>query len=308
MFLLLTCLYTSLFAQKTFDNGLLSFTYPSYFKNSEISNAEHMVLKLESNKYTFTISLWDYKYKMDESVDAWDDAIYNNYNGFSPGNSKFVSIERCLISTKTGKEHSLKIKTNSYENKIKFKHLFYLIIKNGYLFVFSTTSEGTYTKNTPTTYEDNLIKGVSFKNIRKSKNNTELPQEVLNQIKNTYMSFCKELNEQTPLYVDDITTLISAVFIDWTITITYKVSIDTNDYTEQELKLMMDEMREYGKNNAKILLKRGSYDLNINDFLQLMEMINLRFRMNYIDTNNIPIGSIVYGYKDFSDDNQAPGF
>lgn len=297
--ILLIFVYSGLLAQKTFDSGLLSFTYPSYFKNSPINNAPHMMLKLESDKYFFSISSWDYG--IDESVDAWDDSIYKSYKGFSPGESKFISIEKALLYTKTGEEHCLKIKTNSCKNEVKLRTLFYLIIKNGYLFTFAFLSDGQYTVKTPTTYTDNIMKGLAFKNMRKDKISTTPPQEIKDKLKDIYMSFCKELNSQTPLYVDEITTLNSAVFIDWTMMFTYKVAIDANDFAETELKLMMNTMREYGKNNAKDLLRRGSYNLNNNDFMQLMKAVGLRFRMTYIDINNVPMGSIVYDYKDFSE-------
>lgn len=286
------------FAQKTFNHELLSFTYPSYFKESPIKNAPHMILKLESEKYLFSISYWNYN--LDESIDVWNDDIYNRYKGFIPDkNANFVSIEKVLIKTKNSTEHCLKIKTNTTKNNIKLKTLFYIMKKGSCLFVFTFLSEGSYTTKTSTTYTDNIMKGLLLKNIIKNEHSNTISLETKNKIKNRYIAICREMNAQLPVKVDEITTLNSILFINWTITCTYKTDIDVNDYTDSEIKEINKTLYDEGKDLTKNFLMKVSSDFSIKDLSEFMRTFNLKFRRNYTDINNKFICSIVYDYNDF---------
>ena len=284
-------------AQKTFDCDMLSFTYPSYFKKAIINNAPHMLLKLESDKYFFSISSW--KYHIDKSVDIWDDEIYEHYKGYSPGDSKFVSIEKATIKTTIGNEHCLKIKTNSEKNDIKIKTLFYLMINNGNLFSFTFLSEGEYTPQSSTQYTDKIMQGLKFKTHNQIL--PDIPTTTVEELKRIYMDFCQQLNKQMPMYIDEVTTLNSVVFINWEIIYNYNVKLDFSNFNKDEIDTMLAEMKNKNKRNLKYLYERGTHHFKKEEFIELMKLLNLKFKFSYYDINNRFIGSIIYDYKDFDE-------
>lgn len=66
------------------------------------------------------------------------------------------------------------------------------------------------------------------------------------------------------------------------------------------IKKMTNLLREDNKDSIKELLIR-MLDSDKDNFLQLMKILDLKIRKNYIDINTKPIGSIVYNYKDFEE-------
>ena len=60
-------------------------------------NAPHMILNIESNNSILTISRWEYD--IDESIDVWNDDIYNRYRNGLPGTSCVLS-EKVVLQTK----------------------------------------------------------------------------------------------------------------------------------------------------------------------------------------------------------------
>lgn len=57
--------------------GHFSFVYPSYLEQQKINNAPHMLLKLDSKKYSFTFALWEYDFE--RSITIWDEDIIANF-------------------------------------------------------------------------------------------------------------------------------------------------------------------------------------------------------------------------------------
>ena len=48
-------------------------------------------------------------------------------------------------------------------------------------------------------------------------------------VRQQFINFCKDMNQQLPAQVDEITTLNSIAFINWTMTSTYTVDMDASD-------------------------------------------------------------------------------
>ena len=184
---------------KTFDCGLFSFDYPSSFKPIPIQNAPHMVLKLESDSYIFTASYWDKGF--DGNVSIWDDEIYDFYKQNPIGEGTLVHITKETVQTKGGAMcRCLKLKTNIYRYAqgfdIYMKITTYLMIHNEYLFVFTFTSQGKYTKDSKTVYPDKIMKGLKFKTSQNKFSNFD----------DYLLSVVKTLNSQCPVQVDECTT------------------------------------------------------------------------------------------------------
>ena len=120
---------------KSFDCGLLSFEYPSSFKNAPIQQAPHMVLKLESKDYFFSISYWDNEYP--DEMTAWDNLIYSLAQNYKIDDGVLVSITKDMLVTKGGDVKCLKLKFNIQEKvqgyDFKMKNLMYIVVNQGYL-------------------------------------------------------------------------------------------------------------------------------------------------------------------------------
>jgi len=62
-------------------------------------------------------------------------------------------------------------------------------------------------------------------------------------VRQQYINFCKELNQQLPAQVDEITTLNSIAFMNWTMTATYSVDIDSNDVSSEDMAMFKSAMQ-----------------------------------------------------------------
>ena len=189
---------------RTFDCGLFSFEYPITFKNSPIQNAPHMVLKLESDEYFFSASYWDKGFSPNVSI--WDEEIVENYKTMpSDSFEKIISVEKDFIQTKGGKRRCLKMKSNILRSTqgmtVRIKMLKYSMINDGYLFIFAFSSQGTYTINSSTAYNDNLMKGLKFKNKPNKTNEEPSFTEFLDHMSDVV----KTLNAQCPILADECT-------------------------------------------------------------------------------------------------------
>ena len=294
VFLVFICVSNFVHAQKIFDCDVLSFTYPSSFNIATINNAPNMLLKLESNEYFFSISSWDYN--VDESIDIWDDRIYERYKNFCPDGAKLVSIDKIIVDTKSGKKHSLRLKTNAQKNNFKLKTVFYLMLNKGRLFTFTFMSEGVYSKQSSTDYTDNLLKGLYFK----CKNQQIDTTIIKNKTVKTYIDFCKTINRQTPIYVDEYTTLNSMTFVNYQLIATYKVNIDFSSVSNEDRNEILGEVKDSMKVTIKSMFMRSSDQFNQKSLINEMKSLGLKFKANYYDINNQFIGSIIYDYTDFS--------
>ncbi len=146
----------------TFECKLFSFQYPASFKETEIDNAKHMVLKLEADEFFISASYWDYG--VDESVDIWDDDIVNAYTNINLPKEKVSSADR-INQTFCGKEvHTLRVvsetsqKVGDYTVDLRFYS--YLLLHKGYLLEFCFSGapyDGDYT------YYEEILNGVTLK-------------------------------------------------------------------------------------------------------------------------------------------------
>lgn len=235
LYSVLVCICNLITAQpvKTFDCGLFSFDYPTPFKPIPIQNAPHMVLKLESDNYTFSASYWDKGLAPDVSI--WDDDIYRLYKQNPVGDGTLIRISKESIQTKGGVKRCLKLKTNLHR-RVKGKDVYlkmvsYLMLQNGYLFTFVFVSEGKYTKDSPTTYPDKIMKGLRLKQISQVKTS---------DFESNMIEVIKKLNAQCPMKVDNCTTHLLVLLSGKTIMIKTLIEDSCNslvDYNEFKKKM-----------------------------------------------------------------------
>ena len=55
------------------------------------------------------------------------------------------------------------------------------------------------------------------------------------EIKQNYMNFCKDLNQQLPIQVDDYTKFYAVSFVNWTLTAYFQLEVDSDKLSENEL-------------------------------------------------------------------------
>lgn len=124
-------------------------------------------------------------------------------------------------------------------------------------------------------------------------------EQIKEGIKKVYADACKELNAQLPIKVDEVTTLRSVIFLNWTCTSTYTVSLGFSDWGQEEIEEMLSDTKENGKERVKAMILRGKYNMPQSQFRQFMKTTGIKWRMNYYDENYNFIGTIIYDYKDF---------
>lgn len=145
----------------------LNLRYPASYKRATINNAPHMLLKLEDNLCYFTLSYWDYNY--DDSIDIWDDQIFENVmNGASfGGKQSLVSCRKTTLTIASGKKIKA-IETVSTSNisslnsneRLEIYNVYYYILHNGDLLLACYSDSGTYNQNDQRWNE--ILKGLSL--------------------------------------------------------------------------------------------------------------------------------------------------
>lgn len=251
-------------SSKTFDCGLFSFEYPSCFKPITIQSAKHMVLKLESEDYILSASYWERD--IDDDVSIWDDGIIEEYENFSPDNSQIVGIEKINLFIKNGDCQCLKIKSNIIQNNVSIRLVNYIMINNGYLFVFGFVSSGKYTINSITKETDSFMSGLKFKSPAKKKISfEELQEKILDDI--------KTLNAQCPIHPDECTTFTQILLSGKTIII--KTIIEDSYEKQIDYNLFKKQMCE----NYTVSLPK--------EFIQLIEEYGFRLEYHIYNENNI---------------------
>lgn len=118
-------------------------------------------------------------------------------------------------------------------------------------------------------------------------------------VKQQYINFCKELNQQLPAQVDEMTTLNSIAFMNWTMTATYSVDIDANDVSSEDMAMFKSAMHDAFKEMASKMFASGSYNVSRTKFRALMKAVGLKFRATYKDAYSNFMFSVLLDYTDF---------
>lgn len=118
-------------------------------------------------------------------------------------------------------------------------------------------------------------------------------------IQSQYVEMCVQLNKQTPIRVDEITSIKNVLFSNWTMTTYYSVAIDAKDYKDTELKDFMSTIKANKKRQIPSMISNGDYKFTQDELYEYLKGTGLRFRFIYHDTNNVQIGAISFDYNDF---------
>lgn len=224
---------TICFAQKmkSFNCDIFSFSYPSSFENLPTSKSS-TAFQIIGEGAVFLASYWDYD--IDDNVSIWDDSIREYAELFETNDYTLVETEKATVLTKSGKRRCLKLKYNvnlySDGKRIKTKAIIYMMIHQGYFFVFQYLSDGS--KPFPTAAADHFMGGLLFKNIKKDSDNKTLNEKNFD----SYLSASiKKLNDQLPIEIDECTTHLKVFLIGNTITFKTLVPSDCLNLVDFDL-------------------------------------------------------------------------
>lgn len=204
-------------AMKHFRGDLFSLDYPSDFSVIPISKAPHMCLKIGNNTCIFTASCWNKGYDANTSI--WDDEIYESCKSI-PVNGDLLGVDKVIIATKQGKRRSIRIMSVIKGSLSSTCSVSYMMIHNGYLFVFCFFSEqDDLFISSGLNHQERFLKGLAFKNAKEK--NEDFYSYLLKTIKG--------LNAQCPFKSDEITTYKNIILSGKTVCIKMEIS---DDYIE----------------------------------------------------------------------------
>ncbi len=146
-------------------------------------------------------------------------------------------------------------------------------------------------------YGYSLLDSDTYKNNGNNNAENIFCEEDIEQIRLYYINYSKELNAQLPLKIDELMTLTSVVFANWTFTYSYTLDVDINDLEESNIKTFLNEIKALQKEQILNIYK--AYDISRDIFVKLCKHTGLKYRYIYYDANDILIGSNVFNYKDF---------
>ena len=284
LFLLLPFLIMSCSRSQTFENSLFKLHYPNNYRESDIYNAPHMLIKLESKDALFSISYWEYN--IDKDIDAWDDLIFERYKvGLSK--SELVFSKKVILNIKNEKLRAIKIFSNIQSDCSVFGNMSYVFIKNGNLYVTAYIQPRTITHNSNSKDFDKILSGLVFnEHIEDSRNSNKSLEEFENDMLNLY----KRTNQTLPMKIDEFTTLFSITCVGKTIMFKYRV--EPNSYYN------LDEEWER-KFKERTITNMMSAIPNADVYASYMSKSSLQIVYTFFDKNNNLIRTLKITSKDF---------
>lgn len=109
----------------------------------------------------------------------------------------------------------------------------------------------------------------------------------------------KELNEQLPVQVDEVTTLYSAIVNGTAINYNYKVWFERELFAEEDIEELREDVIQRGKENMLYLMKQNSDKMPIEEWIKLFNELGIQYHYNYQDINGKMITKIIVDFKDF---------
>ena len=113
-----------------------------------------------------------------------------------------------------------------------------------------------------------------------------------------FIQQAKEMNQQCPMYLDELTTLTSVVFYNWTTTFNYKLNIPGKDISVAEAKEFINGMKQQTKKFVKDGAARGIFNTNSKDRRWFMKITGFKYKYAYFGNDGCPIGVFTLTYLD----------
>jgi len=119
-----------------------------------------------------------------------------------------------------------------------------------------------------------------------------------NTLKNYFMSMCREMNQQTPIRVDDTTTLMYVTFTGWTLSYHYKMADRYNDFTDSQRNYILSEIKKNVITGWKREIRTWDNSVTYSQYVSYLAKLGIKFNYTYVDCNSMPFGNITITCRD----------
>ena len=119
------------------------------------------------------------------------------------------------------------------------------------------------------------------------------------QCKQMYIQAAKELNQQTPIAIDEYTTLFSVTFMNWVYSYNYRINFDCSSISKEDFDEMLSNIKKEAIIDQRKLIDSGRYGATRSEMKRLFKALGFIFRYNYSDINGRFLGSFEYDYRVF---------
>lgn len=125
-----------------------------------------------------------------------------------------------------------------------------------------------------------------------------ISQKTRNEFKAMFVSLCKQMNEQTPIRVDENTTLLYMTFTDWTITYQYKTDYSYTDFTESERNKVLAFIKKQCIAGWRREIQTWGKPYTYSQYVSYLRSLGVKFSYSYVDCDNMPFGHILVTCRD----------
>lgn len=110
----------------------------------------------------------------------------------------------------------------------------------------------------------------------------------------------RRMNEQTPLRIDEATTLMSSIYLNSEVQHNYRIDIDSSKLSDTQKENFIAKMKTKQAATMKYLMVDANVDLlSRAEWIRLYKDLKIKFVYNMRDNQGVVFGRVVVDYKDF---------
>lgn len=142
------------------------------------------------------------------------------------------------------------------------------------------------------------ILGVNFlfaQNISQSDINA-----IEKELKGSMIEKVNEINKQTPMRLDEITTFVKAAYAHPSLHYTYRLDADKSDLTIQEWEEIKNDLYKVQLQNREFLLNEYSKGkMSPRELALIYKRLGFKWVYTYLDINNVAIFRFTVDFSDY---------
>ena len=124
--------------------------------------------------------------------------------------------------------------------------------------------------------------------------------DLRNQILEELQQNLQQLNQQTPIYIDELTTLVSAAVNGTTINFNYKVNLDSNNLDVAAINEFNNITKQVQIENLCNLFKQNEDKMPITEWIRLYDELGIKYKYNYFDEKGLVWDVIIIDMHDLN--------
>ena len=125
-----------------------------------------------------------------------------------------------------------------------------------------------------------------------------ISQKMRNDFKNLFVGLCKQMNEQTPIRMDETTTFVYMTFTNWTLAYHYKVDYAYTDFTQNQREVILAAIKKQCIAGWRREIETWDKPYTYKQYVSYLRSLGVKFSYTYVDCNNMPFGHILVTCKD----------